>query len=158
MNSISMRRRAEVNMTEGNIAGHIVLFALPLLLGNLFQQLYNMVDTWVVGNFVGKVSFSAVGTIGPVCNTLIGFFTGFSSGAGVVISQKFGAGDREGVEKSVHTYVTLTLIFCVLFTIIGVAGVPLMLKILKSPAEVAAEQRIYLTIYFDILQYILYRK
>lgn len=147
MSSLSAKR-TEVNMTEGSIAGHIVLFALPLLLGNLFQQLYNMVDTWVVGNFVGKVSFSAVGTIGPVCNTLIGFFTGFSSGASVVISQKFGAGDREGVEKSVHTFVTLTLFLCILFTIIGLAGVPLMLRILKSPAEVAAEQRIYLTIYF----------
>ena len=80
-------RRRDVDMTEGNIAKHIITFALPLLVGNVFQQLYNMVDTWVVGNYVSKEAFSAVGTVGPIVNMLIGFFMGLSSGAGVVISR-----------------------------------------------------------------------
>ena len=80
-----------VDMTEGNITGHLIRFALPLLAGNIFQQLYNMVDTWVVGNFVSNEAFSAVGTVGPIVNMLIGCFLGFSSGAGVVISQYYGA-------------------------------------------------------------------
>ena len=78
--------RSGVDMTEGNITGHLIRFALPLLAGNIFQQLYNMVDTWVVGNFVSNEAFSAVGTVGPIVNMLIGCFLGFSSGAGVVIS------------------------------------------------------------------------
>ena len=77
--------RRDVNMTQGSITRLIINFALPLMVGNLFQQLYNMVDTWVVGNFVSNEAFSAVGTVGPIINTLIGFFTGLASGAGVVI-------------------------------------------------------------------------
>lgn len=148
MGTAALRKNKDVDMTSGNIFSLLIAFSIPLLLGNLFQQLYNTVDTWVVGNYVGKVSFSAVGTLGPVTNTLIGFFLGFSSGAGVVISKYFGAKDTEKVKSATHTYVGVTLVLCVLFTIIGVASVPLMLKILKSPLEVAAEQRTYLVIYF----------
>ena len=90
-----------VDMTEGNITGHLIRFALPLLAGNIFQQLYNMVDTWVVGNFVSNEAFSAVGTVGPIVNMLIGCFLGFSSGAGVVISQYYGARRTERVHDAV---------------------------------------------------------
>ena len=82
-------------MTKGSILRHVLMFALPLMVGNLFQQLYNMVDTWVVGNFVSNEAFSAVGTVSPVVNLMIGFFSGLSSGAGVVISQNYGAGKPE---------------------------------------------------------------
>ena len=75
--------RRDVDMTQGSITRHLIQFALPLLAGNVFQQLYNMVDTWVVGNFVSNEAFSAVGTVGPIINMLIGFFMGLSSGAGV---------------------------------------------------------------------------
>jgi Na+-driven multidrug efflux pump len=68
------KRAKDVDMTQGNIVHHIISFAFPLLIGNLFQQLYNMVDTWVVGNYVGNEAFSAVGTVGPITNMLIGFF------------------------------------------------------------------------------------
>jgi Na+-driven multidrug efflux pump len=78
--------KRDVDMTEGSIARHLIVFALPLLIGNIFQQLYNTVDTWVVGNYVSNEAFSAVGTVGPIINTLIGFFTGLSSGASAVIS------------------------------------------------------------------------
>lgn len=143
------KSRTETDMTTGNIYRLILDFAIPLLLGNIFQQLYNTVDTWVVGNFVGKESFSAVGTLGPVTNTVIGFFVGFSTGAGVVISKFFGAKDEERVSRAVHTFVALTLVSCVVMTAAGVASVPLMLRILSSPPEVASLQRLYLTIYFS---------
>ncbi len=141
-------RKADVNMTSGPILPHIIGFAVPILLGSLFQQLYNTVDTWVVGNFVGKNSFSAVGTLSPVTNLIISFFMGFSSGASVVISHYFGADDKENVSRTTHTFVAATLIMCVVLTIFGMAMIPVMLSILKSPAEVAVEQSIYLTIYF----------
>ena len=80
-------RRRDVDMTEGSIVRHLITFAIPLLAGNIFQQLYNMVDTWVVGNFVSNEAFSAVGSVGPIINMLIGAFMGLSSGAGAVISQ-----------------------------------------------------------------------
>ena len=77
--SLAPRRGKDVDMTGGNIIRHIVTFAIPLLLGNVFQQLYNMVDTWVVGNFASNEAFSAVGSVGPIINMLIGFFMGLSS-------------------------------------------------------------------------------
>ena len=95
--------RYDVDMTKGSITKHLINFALPLMVGNLFQQLYNMVDTWVVGNYVSNEAFSAVGTVTPIINTLIGFFLGLSSGAGVVISQYYGAGREDKVRQAVHT-------------------------------------------------------
>ena len=140
--------RYDVDMTQGSITKHLINFSLPLLLGNLFQQLYNMVDTWVVGNYVSNEAFSAVGTVGPVINTLIGFFLGLSSGAGVVISQYYGAGREEKVRQAVHTALMLTLVLGVVFTATGIAMTPLMLQLMKTPAEVAPEQAAYLRIYF----------
>lgn len=140
--------RYDVDMTQGSITKHLINFSLPLLLGNLFQQLYNMVDTWVVGNYVSNEAFSAVGTVGPVINTLIGFFLGLSSGAGVVISQYYGAGREEKVRQAVHTALMLTLVLGVVFTAAGIVMTPLMLQLMKTPAEVAPEQAAYLRIYF----------
>ncbi len=142
------RGKTEVDMTQGSIIALLLNFAAPLLLGNIFQQLYNTVDTWVVGNYVGKNAFSAVGTLSPIINTIIGFFIGFSNGACVIISRHFGAGDKEKVQRAVHTFVTVTLILCVVFTILGIALTPLMLDLIKSPAEVRSEQYTYLSIYF----------
>ncbi len=142
-------KRTEVDMTEGSIFRHVLQFALPLLLGNVFQQLYNMVDTWVVGNFVGDNAFSAVGTVAPIVNLLIGFFMGLSSGAGVVISQYYGAKQYDKVKQAVHTALLMTLALCVVFTVVGVCMTPLMVRLLGSPADtVAPEQRQYLSIYF----------
>ena len=118
------------------------------MLGTLFQQLYNMVDTWVVGNFVSNEAFSAVGTVGPIINMLIGFFLGMSSGAGVVISQYYGAHRPEKVHEAVHTAMLLTVIMGVVFTGAGIAMTPLMLRLMKTPVEVAPDQTAYLTIYF----------
>ena len=140
--------RRDVNMTQGSITRLIINFALPLMVGNLFQQLYNMVDTWVVGNFVSNEAFSAVGTVGPIINTLIGFFTGLASGAGVVISQYYGAGREDKVRETVHTSIVMTLALCVVFTGVGVGLTPAMLRIMKTPAEVMPESTAYLTVYF----------
>ena len=103
---ISEKKR-DVDMTEGGIVRHLLVFAIPLLIGNVFQQLYNMVDTWVVGNFVSNEAFSAVGTVGPIINTLIGFFMGLSSGAGAVISQYYGAKKEDKVGETVHTSILM---------------------------------------------------
>lgn len=142
-------RRYEVDMTVGSEFHHILVFALPLLLGNIFQQLYNMVDTWVVGNFVSNEAFSAVGTVGPIINMLIGLFMGFSSGAGVVISQYYGAHDNKKVHDAVHTAIMLTLVLTIVLTLVGVGMTPAMLRFMKTPEEVFPEARLYLTIYFS---------
>ncbi|MBO4717607.1 MAG: MATE family efflux transporter [Spirochaetales bacterium] len=141
-------KRSDMDMTSGPIVRQIITFALPLLFGSLFQQLYNTVDTWVVGNFVGKNSFSAVGTLSSATNLILSFFMGFSIGASVIISHYFGAKDDESVNRASHTFMAVTLILCLTLTLMGIAIIPLLLKIMKSPAEVAAEQRIYMTIYF----------
>lgn len=146
--SVLRRKKQDVDMTEGNILRHIINFAVPLLIGNLFQQLYNTVDTWVVGNFASD-GFSAVGTVGPVINMLIGFFMGLSSGAGVIISQYYGAGKHEEVSRAVHTSIVMTLILGVIFTALGVLIVPLALDIMNTPDDVTPQASIYLTIYFS---------
>lgn len=147
--SLFQQHRAEVDMTKGSILRHVLMFALPLMVGNLFQQLYNMVDTWVVGNFVSNEAFSAVGTVSPVVNLMIGFFSGLSSGAGVVISQNYGAGKPDRVHDAVHTALLMTLILGVIMTFAGIAFVPLAVRLSNTPAEVAPEARLYLTIYFS---------
>lgn len=143
-------------MTKGNIYSHLITFALPLLLGQIFQQLYNTFDTWCVGNFVGKVSFSAVGTVGSVTTLLIGFAGGFATGAGVVISQLYGAGDTEGVKKAHHTFALFIIILSLLLTLIGELIVPLVIKFLNAPMEVRSEQEVYLRIYFAGLSGLLF--
>ena len=143
------KRKNDVNMTEGSIIHHLVAFAAPLLVGNIFQQLYNTVDTWVVGKYVSNEAFSAVGTVGPIINMLIGFFLGLSSGAGVVISQYYGAGKTEEVRKTVHTSIMMTIILGLIFTGLGIALIPGMLALMNTPAEVIPESTAYLTIYFS---------
>ena len=146
---LSFGRRKDVDMTEGNITRHIISFALPLLIGNVFQQLYNTVDTWVVGNYVSNEAFSAVGTVGPIINMLIGFFMGLSSGAGVVISQYYGAKRNQEVHDTVHTAMVMTLVMGVAFTAIGLAMTPFMLRLMNTPDNVMPESTAYLTIYFS---------
>ena len=148
MLSNAKKRRIDVDMTDGNITRHLITFAIPLLIGNLFQMMYNMVDTWVVGRFVGDAAFSAVGTLGSVTNLMIGFFLGLSSGAGVVISRFFGAKQYDRVRDTVNTAVIMTAVLCVLFTVLGVACIPVFMKMLDMPDEVMTEAVTYLSIWF----------
>ena len=140
--------RKDIDMTEGTIWRHILKFAFPLLLGNLFQQLYNTVDTWVVGNHVSNEAYAAVGNVGPAINTLIGFFVGLSSGAGAVISQYYGAKKYDKVRETVHTSIVMTAILGVLFTVLGIFITPFLLRMMKTPESVFAQGRAYLSIYF----------
>ena len=146
----SLLSRKDVDMTEGRIVPLLVNFAVPLLLGNILQQLYNTVDTWVVGNYVSDSAFSAVGNVGPIINLLIGFFMGLSTGAGVVISQYYGAKREDKVSDTVHTSVTLTLILGAVFTAVGIIMAPTMLGFMRMPSEeIYSEAKLYLTIYFS---------
>lgn len=148
MAAFRLGAKRDVDMTQGNIWGHIIRFAIPLLLGNLFQQLYNMVDTWVVGNYVGNEAFSAVGGVTPIVNMLIGSFMGLSAGAGVVISQYYGAGRYDKVQDTVHTAVTMTLILSIIFTAIGLLVTPFMLGFMDMHETAVDDATVYLNIYF----------
>ena len=149
MASLRLSRQRDVDMTHGNIIGHIIRFALPLLIGNLFQQLYNTVDTWVVGNYVSNEAFSAVGAVAPIVNMLIGAFSGLASGAGVVISQYYGAGRKDKVQETVHTAILMTLVLSILFTAVGLLLTPVMLDFMDLHVNAVDEATTYLTIYFS---------
>ncbi len=146
--SILHKSRHDTDMTQGSISGLLFAFAVPLMLGNLFQQLYNTVDSLIVGNFVSKQALAAVGCTGPIINTLIGLFSGLATGASVVISQYYGAKDEEKLGKAVHTTVMLTLATCVVLTVVGVWATPLMLELMDTPPDVFSEAELYLRIYF----------
>ena len=146
--SILHKSRHDTDMTHGSISGLLFAFAVPLMLGNLFQQLYNTVDSLIVGNFVSKQALAAVGCTGPIINTLIGLFSGLATGASVVISQYYGAKDEEKLGKAVHTTVMLTLVTCVVLTVVGVWATPLMLELMDTPPDVFSEAELYLRIYF----------
>lgn len=138
----------DLDMTQGVIWKQLLIFALPLMVGNIFQQLYNTVDSIVVGNFVGKEALAAVGSVSPIITSLIGFFIGLSAGAGVVISQAYGAKDDERVSKAVHTTMTLTFLLCIVFSVLGVVITPVMLRLMGTPADVFPQAEQYLDIYF----------
>ena len=140
--------RGTRDMTRGPIIKQVLVFSLPIMIGNLFQMLYNTVDVIVVGNFVGKEALAAVGSTTMIINILVFFFNGFSVGAGVVIGQLFGAGKREPLHDAVETTVAMTLVLCVIFTGIGVAGVKPMLRFMSTPEDVFHDAQVYLTIYF----------
>ncbi len=140
--------RKNIDMTSGNILKILITFAFPLLIGNLFQQLYNTVDSYVVGNYVSKEAFAAVGSVGPIINTAIGTFSGFATGAGVVISQYAGAKDNEKLSLAVHTSILLTSVLAVIFTFAGAFYAPYMLRLMDTPEGVFDEANKYLSIYF----------
>ncbi|MDY5930624.1 MAG: MATE family efflux transporter [Candidatus Ornithospirochaeta sp.] len=144
-----MKRNAEVmRMTEGTPWKCILLFSLPLMIGNLFQQLYNTVDSIVVGNYIGKEALAAVGSVDPIISTFIGFFSGLSAGAGVVISQYFGAKQDRNVSESVHSTVAITLLLSVVLTVLSQLLTPAFLEMLGTPDDVWPEASRYLRIYF----------
>ena len=135
------------NMTEGSIAGQVILFALPLMLGNVFQMLYNTVDSIVVGNFVGTQALAAVGSTTMIVNMRVFFFNGFSTGAGVVIANYFGARNLKALHKAIETTMAATFVLSVLFTLAGVAAVRPMLRFMATPEDVFGEATTYLQIY-----------
>ena len=136
------------DMTSGSIAKLVLLFSLPLMVGNIFQMLYNTVDVIVVGNFVSKQALAAVGSTTMIVNIAVFFFNGFSVGAGVTIGQYFGAKDMEKLHTAVETTMALTFVFCVFFTLAGTALVGPLLHLMATPEDVFQDASTYLTIYF----------
>lgn len=131
-----MKALENTDLLKESIWKSILIFSLPLLVGNLFQQLYNTVDSYVVGNFVSSHALAAVGQSTSIINMLVGFFMGLSTGAGVVIAQYFGAKETKKMQDSIHTSLALTLVLCVLFTILGIALSKPILVMIGSPKEV----------------------
>ena len=120
-------------ITEGVIWKQILLFFFPILLGSFFQQMYNTVDTIIVGRFVGTVALAAVGASGPILSLINGFFLGVSSGATVVLSQYCGASDREGISRALHTAIALALVLGLLITGVGMSFAPAILRLIGTP-------------------------
>ena len=148
MPKLSVSAKSSVrDMTTGSICGQILMFSLPLMLGNIFQMLYNTVDSIVVGNYVGTEALAAVGSTTMIVNILVFFFNGFSIGAGVVISNLFGAQDMDKLHKAVETTIASTFLLSILFTVCGVATVPFMLRFMSTPDDVFEPACTYLRIY-----------
>ncbi len=135
-------------MTSGNIWTQLLEFSIPMMIGLLFQQLYNTVDTIVVGRFVGKEALAAVGSTSSIINTLIGLCAGLATGASVVISQCYGSHDDKRLFNAVHTTILVTFIMSVLATVAGALLVKPMLRLMDTPEDVVAQAQQYLTIYF----------
>jgi len=137
-----------VNMTEGSIWRHMIRFAIPVFLGNLFQQFYNTFDSIVVGRFAGRDALAAVASSGNLIFMMISFFVGLSMGAGVVISRWFGGGDEERLEAAIHTNVAFGCVCGVLLTAVGMLLTPQILVWMKTPENVLPLSILYFRIFF----------
>lgn len=135
-------------MTEGSIWKNILLFSVPLILGNLLQQLYNTADSIIVGNFVGSNALAAVGSSGSPIFLLIGFSQGIAVGAGVVVAQYLGAKDRKEAQEAVHTSLALAAILGLILTVGGILISRSLLMAMDTPAEVLEDAVTYMQIYF----------
>lgn len=144
-------------MTQGSIAKKIIAFAIPLFLGNLFQQLYNTADSLIVGNFLGSNALAAVSSSGNLIFLMVGFFNGVAMGAGVVIARYYGARQAENVRLAVHTTTALGLAAGVFLTVSGVLLTPYILQLMGTPKDVMPLSIIYFRIYFaGSLSFVMY--
>lgn len=143
-----MRTEDKTRMTEGSISRKIILFAIPLFLGNLFQQLYNTADSLIVGNYLGSNALAAVSSSGNLIFLMVGFINGIAMGAGVVIARYYGAKDRANLEKSIHTTVAFGIAAGIALTVIGMLLAPKILVLMGTPAEVLPESIAYFRTYF----------
>ena len=135
-------------MTEGNIRRKMLGFALPILAGYFFQQLYNTVDALIVGNYLNADALAAVTSTGSIIYLMVGFTAGFATGAGIIAARHIGAGNAEETEKAVHTAVALGLFFSVALTATGVLAAPGILRLMGTPDSVFDRSRRYLQVYF----------
>ena len=137
-----------VMMTEGDYRKKIIFFAIPVFIGALFQQMYNTVDSLIVGNFLGPDALAAVSSTGALTFLLVGFFWGFSNGAGVIIARFIGARNEKKTYNAVHTAMGVGLVCGIAMTVLGVIISPILLRIMQTPQSVYVEAKTYLTIYF----------
>lgn len=140
-------KKNTVLMTEGGIFKNLLFFATPLILGNLLQQMYNAVDSIIVGNYVGSNALAAVGAGASLIYLLIAFSLGASVGAGVIVSQYLGAKEKEGVHKAVHTAMTISIILGLILTAGGILFSRKLLVMMNTPAEILDDAACYLRIY-----------
>lgn len=137
-----------LDMTQGGVVKAILLFSIPLLIGNIFQQLYNTADSVIAGNFISKQALAAIGSSNSLINLLIGLFLGIATGAGVIIAQYYGAKDKEKMQWAVHTSIAFSLIGGVILTVAGVLLSPQILKWMGTPDEIMEQSVVYLRIFF----------
>lgn len=142
------KNETQCSLTQGGVARAMLLFALPIFCSNLFQQLYNAVDSLIVGNFLGGEALAAVGSSGSLIMLLVGFVNGMSLGAGVLVARFFGAGDRENLERAVHTTVALGLAAGLVLTVAGVLFTPQLLRWMGTPEDVIGSSVAYFRVYF----------
>lgn len=136
-------------ITEGVIWKQLLIFFFPIMLGTLFQQLYNTADAVVVGRFVGTEALAAVGgSTGQIANLIVNFFVGLASGATVINARYYGAKNKKDLNDTLHTAAALSLVGGILTSVIGIAATPGMLRLMKTPDNVMADSRTYLSIYF----------
>ncbi len=136
-----------VSLTEGPITKNIILFAVPLLLSNLFQQLYNSIDSAVVGSFAGDAALAAVGSTGSLINLLIGFFLGIATGAGILFAMHYGAGDYAGLRKLINNALLLSVLIGAVMSVVGVVFAEDLLLWMDTPEQVLQPAKQYLQIY-----------
>lgn len=145
---ISPGKRATVDMTRGNPVHQIVIFALPILLSQAFQQLYNTADAFIVGRFLGTEALGAVTSSGTLIFLLVSFFNGTAMGAGVVISRYFGAGDANRVSRAIHTNLAFGILSGLFLTVFGVCMTPTLLTLMKTDPRVLPQAIEYFRYYF----------
>lgn len=136
------------DLTTGNETKQIVIFAFPMVLGSVFQQLYNMADSVIVGKFVGDEALAATGTAFPVMMLMIAVVIGLGMGASIMVSQLYGAGDMANLRRTVTTSLTFFCIFSIIITVIGLFSASWLLKLLQTPAEIFDMSYTYLTIIY----------
>lgn len=144
---LSSKKSTVRDMTSGTIWKHLIAFSFPLFIGNIFQQLYNTVDSIVVGNFVGADALGAVTSTIPIVITMLGLCIGFTMGASVVISQYFGAKDIDNLRKSTHTATAGMFILSLIFAATGYYSTPYLLRMMNTPESVYREAVVYLRIF-----------
>ena len=136
----------ELDMTKGKPAGLIVKFIIPIIIGNIFQQMYSMVDTIIVGRFVGVDALAAVGATGSITFLILGFTQGMTTGFTVLTAQRFGAGDREGMQKSIGSAAVLSVIVTIVMTIISMCGMDWLLTVMNTPDNIYDMTKSYIMI------------
>jgi len=145
-----MQNRSVGNrITEGVIWKQILIYFFPILLGAFFQQMYNTVDTIIVGRFVSTQALAATGAAGPMISLLNGFFVGLSTGATVLLSQFFGSRDSQGVSRALHTGIGLSVVLGLIITVAGIGAGPGILELMQTPENCLAEAKLYTVVYFS---------
>ena len=137
-----LMKSSSINMTEGDILKNLIYFAVPVLIGNIFQQLYNVADTAIIGNILGDNALASVGASTPVYNLMIGFANGLTNGFAIIIARYFGADNEREMKKSVSLTYILSAIIAVILTVSGIAFLHPLMKSLKTPDEIIGDTEV----------------